>query len=88
MTPELKRATPTIESQNKIFGFIERYRSWCRSVVFSNNVVQIQCSRSALQTVDVLETTEIQSEIQREYSNWPTIPQVYINLVNLAARTF
>lgn len=46
---------------------------------FSNNVVQI-LSRLGVpfETVDVLEDAEIRQGI-KEYSSWPTIPQVYIN---------
>jgi len=46
-------------------------------VVFSNNVVQIYVG-STLATVDILEDYEIRQGI-KEYSNWPTIPQVYID---------
>jgi monothiol glutaredoxin len=46
---------------------------------FSNNVVQILNALGVpYETVDVLENNEIRQGI-KEYSNWPTIPQVYIN---------
>jgi monothiol glutaredoxin len=46
---------------------------------FSNNVVQILNTLGvAYETVDVLMDGEIRQGI-KEYSNWPTIPQVYIN---------
>ena len=46
---------------------------------FSNNVVQILNSLGInFETVDILEDNEIRQGI-KEYSNWPTIPQVYIN---------
>ncbi|VXD24293.1 Putative glutaredoxin family protein (fragment) [Planktothrix paucivesiculata PCC 9631] len=46
---------------------------------FSNNVVQILNSLGVpFETLDVLEDYEIRQGI-KEYSNWPTIPQVYIN---------
>lgn len=46
---------------------------------FSNNVVQILNTYAVpYETVDVLEDYEIRQGI-KEYSNWPTIPQVYIN---------
>lgn len=46
---------------------------------FSNNVVQILNSLGVpYETVNVLDDYEIRQGI-KEYSNWPTIPQVYIN---------
>lgn len=46
---------------------------------FSNNVVQILNTLGVpFETLDVLEDYEIRQGI-KEYSNWPTIPQVYIN---------
>jgi monothiol glutaredoxin len=46
---------------------------------FSNNVVQILNSLGVpFETLDVLEDSEIRQGI-KDYSNWPTIPQVYIN---------
>mgnify|MGYP002654528420 FL=1 len=46
---------------------------------FSNNVVQILHSLGvAFETFDVLSDGEIRQGI-KEYSEWPTIPQVYVN---------
>lgn len=46
---------------------------------FSNNVVQILNTVGVpYETIDVLEDPEIRQGV-KEYSNWPTIPQVYIN---------
>ncbi len=45
---------------------------------FSNNVVQILNSLGInFDTFDVLEDMDIRQAI-KEYSNWPTIPQVYV----------
>tara|TARA_Y100001968_G_scaffold333229_1_gene394838 strand:+ start:1740 stop:2063 length:324 start_codon:yes stop_codon:yes gene_type:complete len=45
---------------------------------FSNNVVQILNSIGiSFETFDVLSDMEIRQGI-KEYSNWPTIPQVYV----------
>ena len=45
---------------------------------FSNNVVQILNSLGmSFDTFDVLSDLEIREGI-KEYSNWPTIPQVYV----------
>ncbi|MBC7822850.1 MAG: Grx4 family monothiol glutaredoxin [Candidatus Parcubacteria bacterium] len=46
---------------------------------FSNNVVQILNTLGVpYETVDVLADPEVRQGI-KEYSSWPTIPQVYIN---------
>ncbi|MEK6707182.1 MAG: Grx4 family monothiol glutaredoxin [Pseudomonadota bacterium] len=47
---------------------------------FSANAVKILnvCGANNLFTVDVLTNPEIRQGI-KEYSNWPTIPQLYIN---------
>ena len=46
---------------------------------FSNNVVQILNTLGVpFETLDILADQEIRQGI-KEYSNWPTIPQVYIN---------
>lgn len=46
---------------------------------FSNNVVQILNALAVpFETVDVLSDPEVRHGI-KEYSNWPTIPQVYVN---------
>ena len=47
---------------------------------FSGRAVQIlkACGVSDLTTVNVLEDDEIRQGI-KEYSDWPTIPQLYIN---------
>jgi monothiol glutaredoxin len=46
---------------------------------FSNNVVQIlNVIGVPFETYDVLSDADIRQGI-KEYSNWPTIPQVYLN---------
>jgi monothiol glutaredoxin len=47
---------------------------------FSANVVQIlkACSAVDVATVNVLEHPDIRQGI-KEYANWPTIPQLYVN---------
>ena len=46
---------------------------------FSNNVVQILNSLGVpFETFDVLSDMEIRQGI-KDYSNWPTIPQVYLD---------
>jgi monothiol glutaredoxin len=47
---------------------------------FSANAVQIlrACGVSEIFSVNVLENPEIRQGI-KEYANWPTIPQLYVN---------
>lgn len=78
MTPELKQRIDEIIQQHKIVVFMKGSKLMPQCG-FSNNTVQILNSLGVpFQTVDVLEDYEIRQGI-KEYSNWPTIPQVYIN---------
>lgn len=78
MTPELHDRINTLVTQNKIIVFMKgnKLMPMCG---FSNNVVQILNMLGVpYETVDVLEDEAIRQGI-KEYSSWPTIPQVYIN---------
>ena len=64
--------------ENKIMVFMkgDRLMPQCG---FSNQVVQIlNILGVPYETVDVLADQDIRQGV-KEYSNWPTIPQVYIN---------
>ncbi|MCU0518613.1 MAG: Grx4 family monothiol glutaredoxin [Oscillatoria sp. Prado101] len=78
MTPELKERIDNLVKQNKILVFMKGTKLMPQCG-FSNNVVQI-LNRLGVpyETVNVLEDWEIRQAI-KEYSNWPTIPQVYVN---------
>ncbi|MFB2833356.1 Grx4 family monothiol glutaredoxin [Floridanema evergladense] len=78
MTPEIKERIDNLVQENKILVFMKgnRFMPQCG---FSNNVVQILNTLGVpYETVDVLADNEIRQGI-KDYSNWPTIPQVYIN---------
>jgi monothiol glutaredoxin len=78
MTPELHARLDQLVRDNKILVFMKGSKLMPQCG-FSNNAVQILNSLGApYTTVDVLEDSEIRQGI-KEYSNWPTIPQVYIN---------
>ena len=78
MTPELKQRIDNVVKQHKILVFMKGNKLMPQCG-FSNNVVQILNQLGATyETVDVLENDEIRQGI-KEYSNWPTIPQVYID---------
>ncbi|MBE9093836.1 Grx4 family monothiol glutaredoxin [Tychonema sp. LEGE 07203] len=64
--------------QNKIMVFMKGNKLMPQCG-FSNTVVQILNNLGVpYETVDVLADQEIRQGV-KEYSNWPTIPQVYIN---------
>ncbi|OLP19003.1 monothiol glutaredoxin, Grx4 family [Leptolyngbya sp. 'hensonii'] len=78
MTPELKERIDTLVQQNKILVFMKGSKLMPQCG-FSNNVVQILNTMGVpYETIDILEDYELRQGI-KEYSNWPTIPQVYIN---------
>ncbi len=78
MTPELKARIDQLVQDNKILVFMKGTKLMPQCG-FSNNVVQILNMMGVpYETVDVLEDYEIRQGI-KEYSAWPTIPQVYIN---------
>jgi len=78
MTPELKEQIDNLVHQNKILVFMKGTKLMPQCG-FSNNVVQILNTLGVpFETIDILENSEIRQGI-KEYSNWPTIPQVYID---------
>lgn len=78
MTPELKARLDDLVQKNKIMVFMKGNKLMPQCG-FSNNVVQIlNMLGASYETVDVLDDAEIRQGI-KEYSNWPTIPQVYLN---------
>lgn len=78
MTPELKERIDNIVKQNKIVVFMKGSKLMPQCG-FSNNVVQILNTLGVpFETVDILADNELRQGI-KEYSNWPTIPQVYVN---------
>ncbi|MBE9128882.1 MULTISPECIES: Grx4 family monothiol glutaredoxin [unclassified Coleofasciculus] len=78
MTPELKERIDQLLNENKIVVFMKGSKLMPQCG-FSNNVVQILNTLGVpYTTVDVLEDYEVRQGI-KNYSNWPTIPQVYVN---------
>lgn len=78
MTPELKERIDNLVNQNKILVFMKGNKLMPQCG-FSNNVVQILNALGVpYETVDILEDYEVRQGI-KEYSQWPTIPQVYVN---------
>ncbi|MGB3239383.1 MAG: Grx4 family monothiol glutaredoxin [Geitlerinemataceae cyanobacterium] len=77
MTPELQERIDKLVKENDVLVFMKGNKLMPQCG-FSNNVVQIlNVLGIPFETVDVLEDMEIRQGI-KEYSNWPTIPQVYV----------
>jgi monothiol glutaredoxin len=78
MTPELQQQIESLVKGNKIMVFMKGSKLMPQCG-FSNNVVQILNSMGVpFETVDILENPALREGI-KEYSEWPTIPQVYVN---------
>ncbi|MEY2857902.1 MAG: hypothetical protein RLZZ74_2214 [Cyanobacteriota bacterium] len=78
MTPEVKTKIEQLLKQNKIMVFMKGSKLMPQCG-FSNNVVQILNTLGVpYETVDILADSDVRQGI-KEYSNWPTIPQIYLN---------
>ena len=78
MTPEVKEKIDQLVKNNKVLVFMKGSKLMPQCG-FSNNVVQILNTLGVpYETVDVLADYEIRQGV-KEYSNWPTIPQIYVN---------
>lgn len=78
LSPDVQARIESLIHQNKIMVFMKGNKLMPQCG-FSNNVVQILNALGATyETFDILQDYDIRQGI-KEYSNWPTIPQVYIN---------
>ena len=78
MTPEVKAKIDRLVDENKVMVFMKGSKLMPQCG-FSNNVVQIFNTLGVpYETVDILADPEIRQGI-KDYSNWPTIPQIYID---------
>jgi len=78
MTPDLKQRIEDIIKGDRVVVFMKGTKLMPQCG-FSNNVVQILNTLGVpFTTFDILEDQDIRQGI-KEYSNWPTIPQVYVN---------
>ena len=78
MAAQLKSRIETLVASSPVFIFMKGSKLMPQCG-FSNNVVQIFHSLGVpFETFDVLSDMEIRQGI-KEFSNWPTIPQVYLN---------
>ncbi|RVW45239.1 Monothiol glutaredoxin-S14, chloroplastic [Vitis vinifera] len=77
LTPELKTTLDKVVTSNKVVLFMKGTKEFPQCG-FSNTVVQILNSLNVpFETINILEN-EILRQGLKEYSNWPTFPQLYI----------
>jgi len=78
LSPELKEALDKFVTENKIVLFMKGTKQFPQCG-FSNTTVQILNTFGVpYETVDVLSEDAIRQGL-KEYSSWPTFPQVYID---------
>ena len=78
MDASVKQRIDTLLASSPVFVFMKGTKLMPQCG-FSNNVVQILHAVGVpFETFDVLSDPEIRQGI-KEYSEWPTIPQVYLN---------
>ncbi|KAK9271812.1 hypothetical protein L1049_002177 [Liquidambar formosana] len=77
LTPELKTTLDKVVTSHKVVLFMKGTREFPQCG-FSNTVVQILKSVNVpFETINILEN-EILRQGLKEYSSWPTFPQLYI----------
>ncbi|KAL5700470.1 Monothiol glutaredoxin-S7 [Ranunculus cassubicifolius] len=78
LNPDLKTTLDKVVTSNKVVLFMKGNRDFPQCG-FSNTVVQILKSCDVpFETLDILEN-EILRQALKEYSSWPTFPQLYID---------
>ncbi|CAI9111637.1 OLC1v1011900C1 [Oldenlandia corymbosa var. corymbosa] len=78
LTPELKTTLDKVVTSQKIVLFMKGTKEFPQCG-FSNTVVQILRSLNApFETINILEN-EVLRQGLKEYSSWPTFPQLYID---------
>tara|TARA_Y100001960_G_scaffold283575_1_gene318764 strand:+ start:1173 stop:1505 length:333 start_codon:yes stop_codon:yes gene_type:complete len=79
LTPELKKDLDAIVAEHKVILFMKGNKNF-PMCGFSANTVE--CLKLAgfenFATVNVLENEDVRAGL-KEYSDWPTFPQLYIN---------
>ncbi|KAL2939567.1 Monothiol glutaredoxin-S14 chloroplastic [Bienertia sinuspersici] len=78
LTPELKTTIDKVVDSQKVVLFMKGNRDFPQCG-FSNTVVQILKSLNVpFETINILEN-ELLRQALKEYSSWPTFPQLYID---------
>lgn len=78
MTPELRTAVEEFLQEHKVVLFMKGNRQFPQCG-FSNTCVQIlNMIQVPYETVNILENETLRTGM-KEYSSWPTFPQIYID---------
>ncbi|KAG5534612.1 hypothetical protein RHGRI_022663 [Rhododendron griersonianum] len=78
LTPELKTTLDKVVTSHKVVLFMKGNKDFPQCG-FSHTVVQILKSLNVpFETVNILENDMVRQGL-KEYSNWPTFPQLYID---------
>ena len=78
MTPELKTRITGLVTDNPVLLFMKGNKFFPQCGFSARAVGILQQLGVPFHTVDVLQDMEIRQGI-KEYDNWPTIPQLYVN---------
>lgn len=77
LTPELKSTLDKVVTSNKVILFMKGTKDFPQCG-FSNTVVQILKSLNvSFEAINILENEMLRQGL-KEYSSWPTFPQLYI----------
>lgn len=78
MSPQLKETLDTVVKSHKVLLFMKGTKDFPQCG-FSNTVVQILKSLNVpFETMNILENETLRQGL-KEYSSWPTFPQLYID---------
>lgn len=78
LSPELKKSIDEFIATNKVVVFMKGTKQ-APACGFSGRVVQVMSVMGApFETVNILDDEKLRTGM-KEYSQWPTFPQVYIN---------
>ena len=78
MTPELKNKIDSLLTENKVFLFMKGNPSFPQCGFSARAVAILRELDVKFGSCDILEDEEMRQGI-KEYGNWPTIPQLYVN---------
>mmetsp|Transcript_29623 Transcript_29623/g.65584 ORF Transcript_29623/g.65584 Transcript_29623/m.65584 type:complete len:169 (+) Transcript_29623:68-574(+) len=78
LSPELKKAIDEVIAKNKVVVFMKGTRAQPQCGFSARTVAVFMAMEVPFETVNILEDDRLRSGM-KEYSQWPTFPQVYIN---------
>ena len=78
MNPDIKAKIEKLLTNDQVVLFMKGNASFPQCGFSARAVAILQELGTQFSTVDVLEDEDIRSGI-KEYGNWPTIPQLYVN---------